>query len=227
MDTQLKEIIKILNNKNIEDRNMLNEIKSEIRKSTILLNPDLANLTRSNNLIISSESYPVFTQTNSIEFVERVSELGSLYSVTTGAVSVAASAFLVLQLTNPANSGKTFYINTVSGGSSVTTTMALYQNATFAAAGTPLTPLNLNWNFSNSSIATAKDLTQATDPTTGGTLISTLVQPAGVVNNLYYGSLIIPSGTSSREFYVRLTNAASVNNLSINVTWWEFQSNTI
>lgn len=223
MDTQLKEIIKILNNKNIEDKNMLNEIKFEIRKATILLNPELNNLTRANNLIISSESYPVFTQTNSIEYVERVSELGSLYSVTTGPIAVVANGFLVLQLTNPASSGKTFYIDTVVGGSSAISTIALFQNATFAAVGTALTSFNRNWNFGNNSIATGKYLSQAADPTTGGTLISTIVQPAGVVANQYYGSLIIPSGAANREFYVRLTATTAVN-YSINVTWWEFPS---
>lgn len=159
---------------------------------------------------------------NSIDFSAIKSQQGNYYGITTGAQSVVANGFLVVQLTNPANSGKTINISSIRGGATVNTTLDVFKNATFAAAGTPLTPRNRNWAFADASAVTGKWLTQGTDPTTGGTLLASMIQTGGSVDVSYEGRIIIPSATTDRQFYIRLTNNVNqANTLAVTIAWWE------
>lgn len=177
-----------------------------------------------NNLVISGESNPVFTQANVIDYDERVSELGRLYSVCTGLISVASGSFLCVQLTNPANVGVTLYIATVTGGSAVTSNLEIFRNATLTSP-TPLTPRNRNWSFTDSSSATA-GYTNGADTTTGGILLAAFVQTGGMLVREYNGQFIIPGTSTNRTFYLRLTNTANQSNtMSATITWWEFPNN--
>ncbi len=178
-----------------------------------------------NNLVISAESNPVFAQANVLEYTERASELGRLYCISTGLLSVASNNYLCVQLTNPANAGIALYIATVSAGSAVASTMEIFRNATMASPA-PLTPRNRNWSFSDSSLATGGYLNQAADPTTGGILLASLVQTGGQTVREYNGQFILPGTTSNRTFYLRLVNTSNqANTMSATITWWECPNN--
>ena len=150
---------------------------------------------------------------------ELYGRLGSSYSVTTATQTVASNGFLDVQISNPTGSGKSLHIVGVTGGATTNTTIDLVKNGTFAAAGTTLTPRNINFGFSDSSIATVKWITQATDPTTGGVLVSSLIQIGGAVVVNYNGSWVMPSNTT---LVMRLVNNTNQSNpLSIGLQWWE------
>jgi len=150
---------------------------------------------------------------------------GKFFAVSTGSQTVAANGFLVVQGTVPINVGKTIYITRISGGATVNTTIDFFLNANFATTGTSVTPANTNAGSVNTSVVTAKFLSQATDPTTGGVQISSIIQIGGPVVIDINGRYIIPSSTSVRTFYLRLANNANETNLlSININWWELMS---
>lgn len=177
-------------------------------------------LIRPNNVPVTSPNQLIFG--TNLNYSSYYARSGQVYTACTGSISVSANGFLVLQLTNPAHSGKILYINRISGGATTNTTFDMLKNATFSATGTPITPQNTNWNFSNSSAATIKYLSQGTDPTTGGTNLISIIQTGGPLILDYGGLYIIPYGPTDRELYLRLTNNTNqVNILSINITWWE------
>lgn len=152
---------------------------------------------------------------------ENASQFGILYFLSTGPVSVVANGFLIVQLTNPAGSGKVANIARISGGATVNTRIDIIRNASFAAAGTSLIPRNTNFGFSDSSVITVKYISQSTDPTTGGQLLHSFIQPsAGGLEVIDYdGRIKMTPGTT---FVVRLANLAGAANLmSNNVGFWE------
>lgn len=187
-----------------------------------------------NNVPITSPKSPVYAQSTVIDYTTAVSQGGQVYSISTGSQSVAVSGFLTVQVTNPANSNKTIYIERISGGSTTNTTIDILKNATITT-GVPPTPTTLtinnrNWNSGNNSSMTGKYVTATagTDPTVGGTLLSSIIQVGGPITLLYNGEFIIPSSTIDREFYIRLVNNGNqVNILSINITWWELPPTTV
>ena len=184
--------------------------KPDINKT--LLRPNYKPLTSPNELVYST----------SLPFYGYYARSGNVYTVSTGSLTISANGYLVVQLTNPANSGRTIYINRISGGATTNTTFDILKNATFSAAGTPLTPTNTNWSYADTSAITGKYLSQSPDPTTGGTLMMSIIQVGGPVVLDFDGMYIMPSSTTNREFYIRLINNANqVNILSVNINWWE------
>lgn len=180
---------------------------------------DVDTLLRANYKIISNENETVFT--NAVDFAKIKSDQGQYYIAVVSAVTIVISGFLTLQITNPANSRKTMYIDSVFGGFTGSATVGVLRNATFAAAGTTVTPRNANWSFGDSSSMTAKYLSQLTDPTSGGTLLSANSIASGPFSINYGGRLIVPGTSSDRQLYLRVTNAAVANTVSVNVAWWE------
>lgn len=163
--------------------------------------------------------------TNPIVTISQASQAamqGQFFTITTGSQSVTTmNNVLVVQMTIPANSNKTVYIQRVSGGATANTVIDILYNATFAAAGTSQTPVNTNQGSSKTSVVSAK-FTTGTDPTTGGTLVNSIIQTGGPVVIDYDGRLIIPSTTTDRTFYVRLINTSGgTNSLSVNISYWE------
>lgn len=179
-------------------------------------------MTRTNTKIISSEAEPLWCQCNTIVMAERVSEKGLLYGVATYQM-LAANGYMAMQITNPANSNKVFYIETLTIGSSTNTTFSIQKNGATTVAGTPLTPVNRNWSYGNNSVATAKYVLQATDPTTtAGAIITAVVEPGGAISREYGGQLIIPSSSSDLNYYILvINNSNQSNNVSISTSWWE------
>lgn len=94
------------------------------------------------------------------------------------------------------------------------------RNASFAAAGTSLTPRNTNFGFPDSSVVTAKYISQSTDPTTGGQLLQSFIQPSGggVIIFDYDGRIKMTPGTT---FVVRLANLAAATSMVNNISYWE------
>ncbi|OFW76464.1 MAG: hypothetical protein A2201_06545 [Alicyclobacillus sp. RIFOXYA1_FULL_53_8] len=147
---------------------------------------------------------------------------GIFYTISTGLQLVSsASGFLVFQLTNPANSGKTLQLRSVRTGSFNSTIIDIFRNSTFTG-GTSIIPRNTNYSFTDASIATAKYLASNTDPTTGGTLLQTVQQANGSATFDYDGRVIIPGSAANQTFYVRLTNSGTTTNMATTVSWWEY-----
>lgn len=191
----------------------IKRIKQKEQSESILTNNDLL---QTNTELILNPNELIFGA--SLEFSAYYARSGKVYTVSTGPQAVAANGFLLVQLTNPAISGKTMYIDCISGGSITNTTVDMLKNASFADAGTALTPHNTNWSFSDTSIVTGKYLSQATDPTTGGTLLLSIIQTGGPDVVDFGGRYIVSSG----QLYIRLTNNINQTSaLSINITWWE------
>lgn len=176
-------------------------------------------MARPNFKIVSSENDTVYV--NSVDYATIKSEQGKYYMVSASALSIVLNGFLALQITNPADSGKTMYIDRVSGGLTATATVDILRNATFAAVGTTATPYNANWGAGDNSAMKAKYISQATDPTSGGTLLLSDSQASGPFEIGLGGRLIVPGTTSDRQLYVRVTNGSVANTMSINIAWWE------
>ncbi|MCR6097493.1 hypothetical protein HXA31_01420 [Salipaludibacillus agaradhaerens] len=150
---------------------------------------------------------------------ELAAEEGVFFAVSTGPTNVPANGFLALQITNPAGSGKEIVISRLSGGATVNTTISVLRNGSFPAAGTALTPRNTNFSASDNSIATAKFISQSSDPTVGGVLINSIVQPGGVFVIEYTGRVRVTPNTT---LLVRTTNNTNQTNLlSLNISYWE------
>ncbi|WP_110113174.1 hypothetical protein [Bacillus sp. CGMCC 1.16541] len=184
-------------------------------------------------LVYNRQTDPLFVSMTSsltspttvVSAAETAAFQGRFFESSTGSQSVAANGFLVVQYTIPANSNRTVYIQRVSGGATTNTTIDILFNATFAAAGTTITPVNSNLASAITSVVTGKYLSQATDPTTGGTRVNSIIQTGGPVVIDYSGRIIIPSTTTDRTFYIRLANNTNQTNiLSVNVSWWELVS---
>jgi hypothetical protein len=172
-----------------------------------------------NDNIISSPSDPVIVLDN--QPVTDAANNGQIYDITTGELDVAANGFLAVRMTIPANQNKTIYILRLLGGASVNTTLDIFRNATFSG-GTSITPVNNNWNYSGGSVCSAKYLNQATDPTTEGNLLISIVQTSGGILLPFDGRMVIPCSTTDRYFYIRLKNKTNqINTCSMSFAYWE------
>jgi hypothetical protein len=172
-----------------------------------------------NYKVFNNIEHPLYTQSVTIGDASANSQSGRLYTINTSAQTIVAGYFVV-QLTNPASSGRTVYIDKIFGGSTGTINLSVFRNATFTASGTAMTPRNNNWSYSDSSVCTAKFTSSVTDPTSGGTLLEGLYQSSGDFLMEYQGSLIIPPSASDRQLYVRIQAALGLTTL-VGITWWE------
>ena len=167
---------------------------------------------------LSSNKQPLISVTPAVHS----SILGQYYLISTGSQSVTGQGhILALQINIPANINKTVFIDKITGGSISHTTIDVLYNASFAAPGTSILPVNVNLGSSNTSLVTGKFFTGA-DPSVGGTIIKCIIQTGGSLIIEYDGRLIIPSSTSNQTILIRLINTSNqTNNLSINLGYWE------
>lgn len=173
-----------------------------------------------NYKVITSASEPLLVLNN--QPYTDASNNGQVFDVTTGEITMVASGFMTAQLTIPANTDKTVYILRLVGGTTANTTLDLLENAGFAASGTSITPVNNNYNYSGGSVCTAKYLNQATDPTSGGVPLISIVQTGGGTLLPFDGRIVIPSSTSDRTFYLRLRNKSNTTNIcAMSLAYWE------
>ncbi|MBE9917333.1 hypothetical protein G8C92_25275 [Paenibacillus donghaensis] len=147
---------------------------------------------------------------------------GVYYTITTGAQTVSsANGYMALELTNPANSGKTIRFELIRATSSVSSIISLYRNATLNVSGTSATPRNTNWGFTDSSKVTGTWVAQTGDPISGGVLLQTIEQLGGPTEIDFNGKWLIPSKASNQTLIVLLQNKQANSEMSINVSWWE------
>jgi hypothetical protein len=157
------------------------------------------------------------------EPVAAAAQEGYMFFVTTQSQGLANNASIFLQLTNPANSGRTIHIARIAGTAftGISTAISYYRNGTFPQAGTALTPVNGNFGTAISSVATVKFINTAGDPVVGGAIFQYLIQPSagGVIVTDYDGRIVMPPSTS---LVIRLLNLQGANNaVAVNLSYWE------
>lgn len=174
------------------------------------------------NSAVSVVNDPLMAPLGSIFPYNVAAERGMFYTVTSGDQYVTtAPSFLVLQLTNPANSGKTVHVKSVLGSSSVSTTLDIFRDAVFTASGSAVTSRNANWRYLDSSVTAGKWMSGTADPTVGGVLLQSVNLSGGATDLNYDGRIIMPSDTTDRMLYIRLTSLARNAHLAIDISWWE------
>ncbi|WP_151737173.1 hypothetical protein [Paenibacillus tengchongensis] len=131
------------------------------------------------------------------------------------ASTVTTAAPLVIQLSNPAGSGRTAYVSRVTGSSAASAvTLSLLRNATVTGATTA--PVNFNFGSATASVMTVRTATAA--PTgSPATLIALLLAPGPTIVDLN-GRIIVPPG-SSVTLTMTIASGSSAATGSIN--WWE------
>jgi hypothetical protein len=151
-----------------------------------------------------------------------LSEEGKIYSVATRSQSVNASGYLVLEITNPADSNTMIEVIRIEGGTLTPTTIDILRNAPLAVSGVSVNPLNRNWNYADGSAMTVKYVTQDTDPTSGGDLLTSVIQTSGAISMIYDGEYLIPGMLSDSQFSLRIKNNTSLSaTISVGITWLE------
>ncbi|MDM5295326.1 hypothetical protein QUF81_19635 [Peribacillus simplex] len=166
--------------------------------------------------VINTFEDPVVTEASQ----PRAAVSGRNFFLTTQRQSVTNNSSLFLQITNPVGSGKILHMGRIAGTSNSNLVITLNRNGSFAG-GTPLTPVNANFASANTSVATAKFVSQAADPTVGGAIFQDIIQLAtgGVVAVEYEGDVVMPPGTT---FVIRTLNNSGGNNvISIDLSFWE------
>ncbi|WP_282938419.1 hypothetical protein [Paenibacillus sp. RC67] len=174
-------------------------------------------------------NYYVFDQTTNPLYIEQVnpytfpgvdgspegsaSMAGSLY-IANFSSSITSAQNLILQVTNPVGSGKTMYVSRVYGSSSIAgATATLQKNGT--VTGSAVTPLNLNFGSSNTSVMTARG---AAGTVTGSPVsFLMLILPSGPFSLSFTGSIIVPTGNS-----LTISVGLGAATASAVVSWWEY-----
>lgn len=97
----------------------------------------------------------------------------------------------------------------------------VYRNNTVSSSGTSVTPVNLNFGSSNTSVVNV----EYGGSYVAGSLVHSTVVPGGsqiraVGSAVEVGeSVVIPPGN---DFLIKVTNkSASASDISIRVLWWE------
>jgi len=134
---------------------------------------------------------------------------------------VGADAYVDLYFENPSGSGREVFIIVIEVVSFAQAYVDIYKDNTKTAAGTPLTPVNLNFEKSVNSVVNV----EYGGSYTLGSLVSNTVCPGGSRIRATGGAtevgecIIIPPDFN---FLVRVTNkSASATDLSIRIIWWE------
>jgi len=198
-------------------------INPSLFNSNLPLSAKVINFTNASNVTLETPSAAAFIEgiTEGETPREIAARMGNLYETATGGVTVPANGFLCVQITNPSGTGKKVLIQRVTGSGLKPFRWDLKRNASFVNPGTALTPRNMNFEFTDSSNLTVKYISQSTDPSLGGSLISSRIVTGGTLGVDYNGSLIIPSGYT---FLMQMRNLNSHTvELSANITWVEYQ----
>ncbi|MBD8498104.1 MULTISPECIES: hypothetical protein [Paenibacillus] len=174
-----------------------------------------------NQTVFNTSSMPLFTSmTNTYtnpgvgsSAAQAAASAGVGFRLTTASASVGGSQNLLLQITNPAASGKNIYLVDISGGTTAAATINVSSGGTIAGGTTPV-PVNTRLGTATTSVVTTRQLSG----TLGGTpttFLTTYVT-AGAYLLVFDGGLIVPANQV-------LTVSLGVGALtgSINLQWWE------
>jgi hypothetical protein len=186
-------------------------------------------LVRSNCKVISSTVEPVYTASISVNnpVMPSVIEsraaayayLGQRFTVDTSALSMANNGYLVLQITIPANWGKTMYVDRMRVGTSITSIVDCLP-ATITGT-TPLTVINSNFGSNKTSTVTAGYLLTTTNPITG-TPVQTCILSGGTYELDYDGRFIMQSKATAQNYCIKVTNTGTASSTGmVSFSWWE------
>jgi len=161
---------------------------------------------------------------------QHVVQLGKLYnmieqgygfSVSHRFEGVASDASIEVFFENPSDSGKTVKISIIEVVSLAQAYIDIYRDNTKTAAGSSLTPQNLNLGSENESVVEV----EYGGTYTAGDLAVNTVCPGGSKIRAIGGAtevgetVIIPEG---KNILIRVTNkSASATDLSVHIIWWE------
>lgn len=172
--------------------------------------------------VFNSSDRPVYTQqmnTYVSPGVEATPDVGAaaagrLFSLTTGNIAVGSGSSLLLQVVNPAASGRTLYFSQAIGGTTAAASLILYRGGTLTG-GTGLTPIN---NLFGSPITSVMTAQQVSGSITGGPVtVMSIPLTSGAYQVRIPGTILVPPGQS-----VTFSLGTGTLTGSINVSWWEF-----
>jgi hypothetical protein len=150
---------------------------------------------------------------------ENACRIGKYYGATTGAQSIPVNSYFVIELSNPANSGRTVHLGNISGGMTFASVIDLLKNGTLSS-GTTVSTTKWNYGFADDSNTVVKWETQTTDPTTGGILQTSIIQNGiPMVVEMNGGIIIPPNYTMALRTYNKSSDTAQ--QIAITITWWE------
>ncbi|WP_229537480.1 hypothetical protein [Pelosinus baikalensis] len=183
--------------------------------------PNYANESLSSSLVFGNDngtprSVDVDFQGNIVQIpaATKHSQQGELFSaVPINTYLIGLETCAVLQLINPANSGKTFRIERIIGGTSpslitnntLVTLIEIYKNGAPIPISDPITPVNRNWGSPNTSVATANLQLVPVFAITSN-LLQTSLNTLGYFEFVFNEELIIPSSTSDQNISIAFIN---------------------
>lgn len=176
-----------------------------------------------NEAVFNQSSQPLYTeQVNTYtapaidSFPESDAALSGLLFAVPFASTVTAAAPLVLQVSNPAGSGRTAYISRIAASTAASAvTLTLLRNAT--VAGSTTTPVNFNFGSAATSAMIAR--TAAAAPTgSPATLMSVYLAPGPFIGE-FNGRIIVPPGSS---LTITITISTGSSAATGNISWWEY-----
>ena len=201
--------------------------------------PNYANESLSSSLVFGNDngtprSVDVDFQSNIVQIpaATKHSQQGELFSagpIDTYLIGLGPT-YAVLQLINPANSGKTFRIERIIGGTSpslitnntLVTLIKIYKNGAPIPIFDPITPVNRNWGSSNTSVATAT-LQLVPGFAITSNLLQTSLNTLGYFEFVFNEELIIPSSTSDQNISIAFinTNPSAGIIITASIVWSE------
>ena len=216
----------IANNRNT-DLSIVREIRADLLRLSILANPNIANMYRSNNRkniaesLYSSGRPAELTTKTPREIFSNITkqQLESFYLTSTGFQSIESNLYLLVELANPLGSSKSVHLSTISGGGLLSTVIEIILDGSIGTLGTLMTVSNSDTAFENNSIAIARLSIEGVDSTLGGKVIRSIIQADRMTVMDLDGRLIIAPGHC---LIVRMMNRARrTNSVSLNLSWWE------
>ena len=142
------------------------------------------------------------------------------FSVSKRFANVSVGANIEMFFENPANSGRTVYIIAVECVTQGRAWIDLYRGATITTPGTSLTPVNLNFASTNTSVVSVEY--GGTYDVTGAALVHETISPSGkAIGSLAeVGETVIMQ--ENNNLLIRFINNDSASiDMSIRIIWWE------
>jgi hypothetical protein len=206
--------------------------------------PNYANESLSSSLVFGNDngtprSVDVDFQGNVVQVsaATKHSQLGELFSAApidnflTNSFFIGLNTTAVLQLINPANSGKTLRIERIVGGTApaiitsntLGTLIVIYKNGAPIPLFAPIQPVNLNWGSPNVSVATGTFSIVPSFPISNR--LQTSLNAFGSFEFVFNEELIIPSSTSDQNLSIAFVNTNPVINdgtlVTASIIWSE------
>lgn len=175
-----------------------------------------------NEAVFNQNSQPLYTEQVNTYIAPGIDTLPEAGAAMSGllfgfsfAATVGTAAPLVMQVSNPAGSGRTVYISRVIASSATAAvSLTLLRNAT--VTGTTATPVNYNFGSAVTSITTAR--TAVVAPTGSPATVKSMLLAIGPVIVDIDGRIIVPPGNS---LTLTITISSGTTAATGNISWWE------